>query len=68
MKAMEMETLDQVNRQAMSLLYEELGVSKTVRFIRQFRRGEGDYTKRKREVFEGESVDEIVGDMHKDGC
>jgi hypothetical protein len=63
MKAIELETLDQINRQAMDALYGELGVSKTIRFLRQFRRGEGNYTERKREVFKGKSVEEIVVEM-----
>jgi hypothetical protein len=65
MKAMKLETLDQINREAMNTLYSELGVSKTIRFIRQFRKGTGDYTQMKKEVFEGKSVEEIVEDMEE---
>ena len=62
---MKVETLDQINRDATQTLYRELGVSKTIRFLRQYSLGEGDYTREKKQVFKEKTVDNIVRDMNK---
>ena len=62
---MKVETLDQINRDATQTLYRELGVSKTIRFLRQYSLGEGDYTLEKKQVFKEKTVDNIVREINK---
>ncbi|HQU37802.1 MAG TPA: hypothetical protein PLR65_14555 [Anaerolineales bacterium] len=57
--------LIEINQQAISLLYKELGVVDAVRFLRQFTQGFGDYTKEREILFENKSVQEIVSEIEK---
>ncbi len=56
-------TLNEINREALEVLYKELGVSKTLRFLSQFSIGKGDYTKWKNEIYKGKTVDDLVKEM-----
>jgi len=57
--------LIEINQQAISLLYKELGVVDAVRFLKQFTQGFGDYTKEREILFENKSVQEIVSEIEK---
>lgn len=57
--------LIEVNQQAVSLLYKELGIVDAVRFLKQFTKGYGDYTKEREVLFAGKSLDEIVGEIEE---
>ncbi len=57
--------LAEINQQAIHLLYKELGVVETVRFLKQFTRGYGDYTQEREMLFEGKSLDDIVSDIEQ---
>lgn len=59
---MEMITItnNEINKEAFEVLFKELGVSKTIRFINQFSAGKGNYTEMKDEIFKGMTVDDIV--------
>ncbi|MBF8277870.1 MAG: hypothetical protein HW390_2943, partial [Candidatus Brocadiaceae bacterium] len=48
---------------AFEVLFKELGVSKTIRFINQFSVGKGNYTEMKDDIFKGMTVDEIVSEI-----
>ena len=61
----EMMPLVEINQQAIRLLYQELGIANTVRFIKQFTVGFGDYTKEREELFGQKTLDEIVGEIEK---
>ena len=61
----EMMSLVDVNQQAIRLLYQELGIANTVRFLKQFTVGYGDYTKEREELFGHKTLDEIVGEIEK---
>jgi hypothetical protein len=58
-------TLYEINKEANSILIKQLGLAKTMRFLNQFSTGTGDYTKLKNELFQGKSVQEIVGEIKK---
>lgn len=45
---------------AKNALVQELGVTDAMRFLNQFRTGNGDYTAAREELFKGESVKSIV--------
>jgi len=57
--------LVEINQQAISLLYKELGVVDAVRFLKQFTQGFGDYTKEREALFANKSVQDIVSEIEK---
>lgn len=56
-------TINEINKEAFEVLFKELGVSKTIRFINQFSVGKGNYTKMKDDIFKGMTVDDIVSEI-----
>jgi hypothetical protein len=61
----EIRPLIEINQQAISLLYKELGVVDAVRFLKQFTQGFGNYTQERDALFEKKSLDEIVSEIEK---
>jgi hypothetical protein len=57
--------LIEINQQAISLLYKELGVVDAVRFLKQFTQGYGDYTQEREVLFENKSLNDIVSEIEK---
>jgi hypothetical protein len=57
--------LIEINQQAISLLYKELGVVDTVRFLKQFTQGYGNYTQEREILFANKSLDDIVNEIEK---
>ncbi len=57
--------LIEINQQAISLLYKELGVIDAVRFLNQFTQGYGNYTQEREKLFANKSLDEIVEEIEK---
>ncbi len=57
--------LAEINQQAIRLLYRELGIVDTVRFLKQFTPGFGNYTQEREVVFAHTSLDDIVGEIEK---
>jgi hypothetical protein len=57
--------LIEINQQAISLLYKELGVVDAVRFLNQFTQGYGNYTQEREDLFANQSLDEIVNEIEK---
>jgi len=56
-------TLNEINREALAVLYKELGISKTLRFLSQFSIGKSDYTQMKDEIFQGKTVNDLVKEI-----
>lgn len=52
----ELKPLEQVSKEAYALLFEHLGVTDTLRFINQYRQGEGDYTAERRAQLDAEEA------------
>ena len=61
----EMRPLVEINQQAITLLYKELGVIDAVRFLKQFTQGYGNYTQEREVLFSKKSLDEIVSEIEK---
>ena len=61
--SIEMKPLVEINQRAIKILYRELGVVDTIRFIRQYTTGFGDYTKEREAIFANRSLDDIVADI-----
>ena len=57
--------LYEINQQAITLLYKELGTVDAVRFLKQFTQGYGNYTQERESLFANKSLDEIVSDIEK---
>ncbi|RPH59728.1 MAG: hypothetical protein EHM81_07650 [Chloroflexi bacterium] len=57
--------LIEINQQAISLLYKELGVVDAVRFLKQFTQGYGNYTQEREVIFANKTLDEIVNEIEK---
>jgi hypothetical protein len=57
--------LIEINQQAISLLYKELGVIDAVRFLNQFTQGYGNYTQEREDMFANKSLDQIVEEIEK---
>ena len=55
--------ISQFTHRAKQTLIQELGIVDTVRFLNQFRAGEGDYTAEREKLFEGESVKSILASI-----
>ena len=52
-----------VTNRAKHVLIQELGVIDTMRFLNQFRMGDGDYTVGRESLFKNDSVKSIVADI-----
>ncbi len=61
--ANELRPLVEINQQAITLLYRELGTVDTIRFIRQFTTGFGDYTKEREELFGDMTLEDILNEI-----
>ena len=57
--------LIEINQQAISLLYKELGVVDAVRFLKQFTQGYGNYTQEREILFAEKSLDDIGGEIEE---
>lgn len=59
----EVKPLAEVTQDALRILYRELGVVDTVRFLMQFSKGYGNYTEERDELFAGETLETLVAEL-----
>jgi hypothetical protein len=52
--------LAEITQEAFQVLYKEIGLVNTVRFINQFTTGYGNYTEEREQLFAGMTLDDIV--------
>lgn len=57
--------LAEITHEALQILYRELGVVNTVRFLNQFTTGYGDYTAERDEIFADATVQELVAQIRQ---
>ncbi len=62
---LEMRPLAEITREALKVLYKEMGVVNTVRFMNQFTTGYGNYTEERDILFEGMTLDDMVSEIKK---
>lgn len=55
--------LNELTQDAIRILYRELGVVETVRFLRQFTGGYGDYAAEREALLGGKSLDELLREI-----
>jgi hypothetical protein len=61
----EVRPLSETTTNAIRLLYSELGVVNTVRFLSQFTVGYGDYTEERDLLLKDKSLDQIVQEINQ---
>ena len=62
----EIKPLAQVTHEAIVILGREIGLADTLRFIGQFGPGYGDYTKERKELFKGLSLEDLFEEMDRE--
>jgi hypothetical protein len=57
--------LAEVTKEALRVLYKEIGVVNTIRFVNQFTTGYGDYTEERKALFSDMTLDDLFTEMSK---
>jgi hypothetical protein len=58
-------SLAEVTQEAVRLLYKEIGIVNTVRFLSQFTTGYGNYTKEREELFADKTLDDLIDEVRR---
>ncbi len=61
----EVRPLAEITTEALKVLYKELGIVNTVRFINQFTTGYGNYTQERQQLFADMALDDIVSEIKR---
>ena len=57
--------LAEITAVAFKVLYREIGIVNTMRFVNQFTIGYGDYTQEREDLFAGMPLDDIVSEIKR---
>jgi hypothetical protein len=57
--------LAEITKEALRVLYKEIGVVNTIRFVNQFTTGYGDYTEERKVLFSHMTLDTLLVEMSK---
>lgn len=57
--------LAEITKEALKVLYKEIGVVNTVRFVGQFTTGYGNYTQEREQLFVDMTLDDIVSEIKR---
>jgi len=57
--------LAEVTQEAVRLLYKEIGIVNTVRFLSQFTTGYGNYTEEREELFAEKTLDDLIDEIKR---
>lgn len=60
----ETKPLTEITQEALRLLYRELGLVNTIRFLNQFTTGFGNYTEERRALLENQTTGETLADLY----
>ena len=58
--------LAEITQEAIRVLFREIGVANTVRFLNQYTAGYGNYTEEREQLFGHLTMDEIVASIKED--
>lgn len=58
-----MYSLTEITQEALRVLYRELGIVNTVRFLNQFTTGLGNYTEERRILIENQTLEQVLADL-----
>jgi len=59
----QMKPVSEISRRATHILFKEMGVVDTIRFLNQFSIGRGDYTKERDNWLDGISMDDAIAQI-----
>lgn len=59
----EMKPLAEITQDALRILYKEIGIVNTLRFVGQFTVGYGNYTEEREHLFADMSLDDMVSEI-----
>lgn len=59
----ETKPLAEITQDAIRILFREIGVVNTVRFINQYTVGYGNYTEERRELFADQTLDDLIAQI-----
>lgn len=57
--------LTEITQEALRVLYRELGLVNTIRFLNQFTTGFGNYTEERRVLLENQTLDEVLLELRQ---
>ena len=57
--------LAEITKEALHVLYKEIGVVNTIRFVNQFTTGYGNYTEERKILFADMTLDDLLAEMSK---
>ncbi|MEK6682638.1 MAG: hypothetical protein AABY79_11815 [Nitrospirota bacterium] len=57
----------EIRKAGWNALKARMGIAGALKFILQYEKGEGDYTKLRKELFKEETVDSLIEKMKKEG-
>ena len=57
--------LKELNKRALRAIAKELGPAGLIRFLQQYEGGSGDYTKRRHEILDNVTEEDIAADLRK---
>jgi hypothetical protein len=57
--------LAEITKEALRVLYKEIGVVNTIRFVNQFTTGYGDYTKERKILFADMTLNDLLAEMSR---
>ena len=57
--------LVEITQDALRVLFKELGIVNTVRFLNQFTVGYGDYTEERQQLFADLTLDEVITEIRR---
>ena len=55
----------EIRKAGWQALKNQLGVSRSLKFLLEYNKGEGNYTELRQELFQGQTVDELLADMER---
>ncbi len=57
--------LAEITQDAFRVLYKEIGLVNTVRFVNQFTTGYGNYTEEREHLFAGLTLDDVIAEIKR---
>lgn len=58
-------TPPEIRKAGWQALKSQLGVAGSLKFLLEYNKGEGNYTELRKELFKGQTVDDIIEDMEE---
>jgi len=63
MKTLNVHSTSEINKKATHILFQQMGIVDTFRFLNQFTLGDGDYTKERSELLKNQTLTDIISEI-----